>query len=357
MSGRFQVLSGFITHFPELYQLLEDLFPRPQKLAIGLSGGSDSMFLSAILASFWEKKQWNPDQLFFLHCNHQLREESEQEAIFLEKFFTDWNFHLFIREKAENSREAELRNRRYACFHEFCSKEKIFSLALGHNLTDRVETTMLHMLRGCGISGFLNMQFQSVHALLPEMQVIRPLLLLTKQAIEQACYRFQLPFVQDQTNFKSEVSLRNRIRNEFLLPLSELGMKTEENSCFFESRKEIYRHWEKKENPNVEKWLFPLKKSPYWNADEAFERVVPRSLLTEDVLYQLGKLLGFPTKRAELLMMLPRLQRGQEGFRQLGAWTLFLAHQQIFLIKGKARFREKELKLEKIITQGGIQTF
>jgi len=39
-------------------------FPSEKKVALGLSGGSDSMFLVFLIASFWEEQKWNPDQLF-----------------------------------------------------------------------------------------------------------------------------------------------------------------------------------------------------------------------------------------------------------------------------------------------------
>lgn len=97
MIRHFQTLSTLYHAFPQLFTLLEQLFPIEQKLAIGLSGGSDSMFLSVVLASFWQEKKWNPDQLFFLHCNHQVRKESSTEAEFLQDFFQGWNLEIFTR--------------------------------------------------------------------------------------------------------------------------------------------------------------------------------------------------------------------------------------------------------------------
>ncbi len=88
------------------------------------------------------------------------------------------------------------------------------------------------------------MQVQSSHALVPQMQVLRPLLRLSKQEIEQACLALELPFVEDQSNFESETSLRNKLRNEILQPLSQLGNQKSGKSSFFESRKLIYQQLE-----------------------------------------------------------------------------------------------------------------
>lgn len=357
MLTRFQAFSSLHQAFPQLFTLLEQLFPMEQKLALGLSGGSDSMFLSAVLVSFWQEKQWNLDQLFFLHCNHQIRKESKEEADFLKNFFQDWQLKIFTREEGWIVSEEVLRKRRYTCFRAFCEKNEIPYLALGHHLNDKIETSMMNLIRGCWLQGFLNMQFQSSHALLPGVQVVRPLLMLTKQEIEQGCLALGLPFVEDQTNFESETSLRNKLRNEFLQPLSQLGTQKKGQSSFFESRKLIYQQLEIQEQTDLSKRLFPLRKSPYRNAEQAFERNLPRALLNNKSLYALFQLLKIDTKKNELESISDRLQKGSDGFREVGKWTLFLAHQQIFLIKGKARFREKELKLEKPITQSGIQTF
>jgi hypothetical protein len=49
-------------------------------------------------------------------------------------------------------------------------------LLTGHNLTDRIEGTVLNMLRGCGIKGFVGMKRVEEHILLDGKQVLRPLL-------------------------------------------------------------------------------------------------------------------------------------------------------------------------------------
>ena len=85
-----QQLCPFVSSTPEIDQLfleLEQVFPYPNKAGVAVSGGSDSMFLSYLLVSFFEKKGRNSDFLYFLHCNHAVRPESEYEAQQLEKLF------------------------------------------------------------------------------------------------------------------------------------------------------------------------------------------------------------------------------------------------------------------------------
>ena len=45
------------------------------------------------------------------------------------------------------------------------------------------------------------------------------------------------------------------------------------------------------------------------------------------------------------------------GIQELDGRTIFLSHDQVFIIKAKPRFWEKELHLEKKITEGGVQSF
>ena len=135
--------------FPDLLKVLKRLFPQSKKLAVGISGGSDSMLLAGILASFWKENKWDPDQLFFLHCNHQIRQESKEEAEFLKQYFQDRNLEIFTRTSDEGASEELLRNWRYGCFQKFCQEHDIQTLALGHHLNDRIETSMMNLLRGC----------------------------------------------------------------------------------------------------------------------------------------------------------------------------------------------------------------
>jgi len=48
----------------------------------------------------------------------------------------------------------------------------------GHNLTDRIETSLLHMVRGAGVEGVQNMKTAELVKISTKMQylVIRPLL-------------------------------------------------------------------------------------------------------------------------------------------------------------------------------------
>lgn len=134
------------------------------------------MLLAFLVQTFREKQRRNQNFLFFLHCNHKVRRESNDEQVFLQDFFQQYNFIVFERVGNVSANEESLRSRRYEQFSKFMREKSIEVLLTGHNLTDRIEGTVLNMLRGCGIKGFIGMKKSECHPLLDGKQVLRPLL-------------------------------------------------------------------------------------------------------------------------------------------------------------------------------------
>ena len=69
-------------------------------------------------------------------------------------------------------------------------------------MTDRVETTFLNLLRGCGRNGFIGMQFCDTSPLLSSAKVLRPLLGLSKSYITSLCDQNKLSYFTDPTTGK-----------------------------------------------------------------------------------------------------------------------------------------------------------
>ena len=105
-----------------------------------------------------------------------MRRESDDEQAFLQDFFHQYNFVGFERVGNVSVNEESLRSRRYEQFSRFMREKSIEVLLTGHNLTDRIEGTVLNMLRGCGIKGFIGMKRVEEHILLDGKQVLRLLL-------------------------------------------------------------------------------------------------------------------------------------------------------------------------------------
>jgi tRNA(Ile)-lysidine synthase TilS/MesJ len=118
------------------------------------------------------------------------------------------------------------------------------------------------------------MKFINTHPLLDHpILVVRPLLSLSKEEIENNCKEYNIKYFEDKTNFDTSTSLRNKIRHEFIIPLSQLS----ENNSFFKSWETIYKTLDYKKNNN--NFLIPIPICPYRNAKSAYQREIPNNLI------------------------------------------------------------------------------
>jgi len=88
------------------------------------------------------------------------------------------------------------------------------------------------------------------------MEVLRPILSLTKNEVFELCKKNKIPFITDPTNEDISTSLRNKLRNKVLPELYKLANKeTKITNSFIESMKNIYASLEesdKKKKLNFE---------------------------------------------------------------------------------------------------------
>lgn len=134
---------------------------------VAVSGGADSIFTASLMYNFFLKSKYNLQNLFFIHCNHNIRRGNISDENFIRAFFEGTQLIVVKRESKKKHTEAELRNWRYGEFKKQTKKYGINHLVFGHNLTDRIESTFLNLLRGANLNGFIAMQTQEEHHLLP----------------------------------------------------------------------------------------------------------------------------------------------------------------------------------------------
>ena len=201
-----------------LFVSLEKYIWSQQKVLVAVSGGVDSIFVSVLLYQYFLYNKIPLSQLVFVHLNHGVRNESNEEVEFVREFFEyeKWIINLIVKKRNSeftDNDEANLRKWRYGQFAEICKENNVDFLVTGHHLNDRVESTFLHMLRGAGLDGFLSMRYCEDHHLLGNTKILRPLLNMSKKNIERVANRSELSFVVDQSNFDATVSKRNMLRN------------------------------------------------------------------------------------------------------------------------------------------------
>jgi tRNA(Ile)-lysidine synthase TilS/MesJ len=54
------------------------------------------MFLAVVIYNFFVKNNLNLDNLFFVHCNHKTRPETDVEQKFVEDFFDKLNLSIGV---------------------------------------------------------------------------------------------------------------------------------------------------------------------------------------------------------------------------------------------------------------------
>lgn len=193
---------------------LNELWQPKAKIVVAVSGGADSSFLLHILAKLAPKYAF---KLHLAHVNYGLRgKESDNDEAFVRKLARKYQLPLtvFSFKKAPNKTyaEEELRNTRYAFFETLRQQLHFDLIALAHNQDDQAETVLMRILRGTGLAGLAAMKAKNG-------SLIRPLLTVSRQEIENYLQKHKLPFCTDHTNTKP-IFTRNKIRLE-LLPYLE----------------------------------------------------------------------------------------------------------------------------------------
>lgn len=190
------------------------LFNQEDKILIGLSGGADSVALLFILKELGYK-------CIAAHCNFHLRgEESNRDEVFVVRLCNRLGIKLYktqfntSRYAAKNKISIEMaaRELRYGWFNQIKKEAGAQWIAVAHHQDDQVETILINLTRGTGITGLQGMR--------PKREdIVRPLLALSKKDILDYLDTIQEGYVTDSTNLEADYT-RNFLRLH-ILPLLE----------------------------------------------------------------------------------------------------------------------------------------
>ena len=214
------------------------------RVICGVSGGADSVFLFYLLKELRELLHL---ELQVVHVHHGIRgQEADRDAEYVRKMCeqADVPFSLFYRRIPEEAAAGGLtleeagRNARREIFREVAAglweeagrnARRIVRIAVAHHKNDLAESVLFRIARGTGVQGLAAMRPVSVledgDGVLPRMELIRPLLGLSRQEIEAALRREGICWCEDSTNAEDD-AVRNRIRHH-ILP----AMEAEVNSA------------------------------------------------------------------------------------------------------------------------------
>src|SRR5881396_2092754 len=165
---------------PNLNSRLSRGFPPDARYLIGVSGGRDSVALLHWLINLGYKK------LIVCHLNHQLRGRSSgADARFVEKLAAKYgvDFELgaanvrALAKKKKMSIETAAREARYSFFAKAAKRHGWRTIFLAHQADDLVETFLLNLIRGAGLTGLAAMRDVSIrHIGGVDLKIVRPLL-------------------------------------------------------------------------------------------------------------------------------------------------------------------------------------
>ncbi len=190
-----------------------------RSLLVAVSGGADSV---ALLAACSRRARRLSLRIEAVNCNFHLRgAESDRDSKFtaslchtlgVKLHAIDYDVAAYMKANPGVSTEMACRALRYADFFRIMKEEGFDRVAVAHNADDDIETLMLNMLRGSGTRGLKGMDVDNG-------RVVRPLLGISRQEIEEYLKSLNLDYITDSSNLSSEFR-RNFIRRE-VLPLLE----------------------------------------------------------------------------------------------------------------------------------------
>ena len=196
------------------------MIPAGSHVLCAVSGGADSVALLRLLMT--HRELLGIGELTACHINHCLRgEESDRDEQFVRDLCSAWDIPLQVRREDAAayagsrglSLEEGARVLRYSVFDALCRNKSL--IATAHTLTDSIETLIMNLARGTGITGLTG---------IPPVRdnIIRPLIGCTRADIEAYLEACNTAYVSDSTNF-TDAYTRNRIRHNILPELSRIN--------------------------------------------------------------------------------------------------------------------------------------
>ena len=170
------------------YKLIEE----GDKIVVAVSGGPDSISMLDILLKLKKRKEIN--------CELIVAQKNNIKCYIK---------RIDVPKYANNNKighEEAGRIVRYQFFDEIMKKESANKIAIAHNKNDKVETMIMNMLRGSGISGLKGIEITR------DNKYIRPIIEIEREEIESYCEENNLKPRIDKTNFINDCT-RNKIRN------------------------------------------------------------------------------------------------------------------------------------------------
>jgi tRNA(Ile)-lysidine synthase len=186
------------------------LLKKGQRLLVAVSGGQDSLCLIKLLLDLRSRWEW---QIAIAHCDHRWSSDVGI-ADHVETLAHQWEIPFYLKTAEQiNETEAAAREWRYQMLIEIATERGFEVIVTGHTKSDRAETFLYNLFRGAGADGLSALTWK--RSLTKEIQLVRPLLNVSRSQTGEFCQQFQLPIWEDAANLNPKYA-RNRIRSDLL---------------------------------------------------------------------------------------------------------------------------------------------
>jgi len=188
------------------------LIAEHDKIVVAVSGGIDSMVLLDLLASLRGRRKL---ELVIAHVDHQKRKSSAADAAFVADRAAAYGIPFEMTgldPDGEGNFHERARNARYAFFRDVARRYGANKIALAHQADDQAETILMRLVRGAAFAGYAGIPERSAK---DGIELVRPLLFVSRRQI--AAYQAErgLPFRDDETNDQDHYT-RNRFRHRLM---------------------------------------------------------------------------------------------------------------------------------------------
>lgn len=203
------------------------LFKNNDKILLAVSGGPDSVFMLDFFAKHARKRKI---KLLICHLNHMIRgKNADKDEDFVCKLGKVYKIETItkkinvplIAKRKKISIEHASRTARYDFFLKVAKNKNFNLIATAHHSDDNIETILLNLIRGTEPKGLCGIPVRRIlwKKGRKKIEIIRPLICISKKEIMKSLKLNKLPYRKDETN-ESEKYTRNWLRKN-LIPLIE----------------------------------------------------------------------------------------------------------------------------------------
>jgi tRNA(Ile)-lysidine synthase len=185
-------------------------FERAPRLAVGVSGGPDSLALT-LLADRWARRRGG--SVVGLTVDHGLRAEATAEAARVGMWLAGRGIRHHILPwrgpKPSRGLQATARAARRELLTSFCRADAILHLLLAHQQDDQAETLVMRLAADSGLDGLAGI---ARVAETPDLRILRPVLDVPRTRLAATLRAANQPWIEDPANRDPRFS-RSRVRS------------------------------------------------------------------------------------------------------------------------------------------------